>query len=177
MWNGFKREESSRKLYGIQDFISMMINDMDLDQVVKIYLAGCCYVKERENGRQIQTSTRWVFTLFGRTEEIFLNVLKMKSVLFNFYIRYEKGSFQDEQGTMETLKGYILFDRDVTENIVLSSLATKNVEKHVNPFYGMCYFSEMDTIYTKCLGNEKLHQDIIEHEEKWKNRGICEFAL
>ena len=125
-----------------------MVDDMNVGQVVKIYLAGCCYVKERENGRQIQTSTRCVFILFGRTEESFLNVLKMKSVLFNFYIRYEKGSFQDEQGTMETLKGYILFDRDVTENIVLSSLATKNIEKHVGPFSGLCYFSEMDTTYT-----------------------------
>ena len=78
---------------------------------------------------------------------------------------------------METLKGYILFDRDVTKNIVLSSLATKNVEKLVGPFIGLCYCSELDTTYTQCLGNEKLHQDIIEHEEKWKNRGICEFAL
>ena len=100
----------------------------------------------------------------------------MKSVLINFYIRYEKGSFQDEEGTVETLKCYILFDRDVTEKIVLSSLATKNVEKHV-PFSGLCYFSEMDTTDTQCLGNEKLYQDIIEYEEKWKNRGICEFAL
>ena len=101
----------------------------------------------------------------------------MKSVLFNFYIRYEKGSFQDEEGTVEMIKDYFLFDRDVTENIVLSSLATKNIEKHVGPNSGMCYFSEMDTTYTQCLGNEKLHQDIIEHEEKRKNRGICEFAL
>ena len=68
---------------------------------------------------------------------------------------------------METLKGYILFDRDVTEkNIVLSSLATKNIEKYVGPFSGLCYFSEMDTTYTQCLGNEKLHQGIIEYEEK-----------
>ena len=36
--------------------------------------------------------------------------------------------------------------------------------------------SAMDTAYTQCLGNDKLHQDIIEHEEKLKNRGICEFA-
>ena len=67
MWNGFKREESSRKLYAIQDFITMMVDevdDMNVGQVMKIYLAGCCYVKERENGRQIQTSTRWVFILF-----------------------------------------------------------------------------------------------------------------
>ena len=35
----------------------------------------------------------------------------------------------------------------------------------------------MDSAYTQCLGNEKLHQNFIEHEEKWKNRGICEFAL
>ena len=62
----------------------MIIEDVNVDQVVKIYLAGCCYVKERENGRQIQTSSRWCFILFGRTEESFLNVLKMKSVLFNF---------------------------------------------------------------------------------------------
>ena len=75
----------------------------------------------------------------------------MKSVLFNFYIRYEKGSFQDEEGTVETLKGYILFDRDVTENTVLLSLATKNVEKLVGPFIGLCYFSELDTTYTKCF--------------------------
>ena len=103
----------------------------------------------------------------------------MKSVLFNFYIRYQnKKSFQDEQGTMETLKGYILFDRDVTETIVLSSLATKNIEKHVIRYYGFSDYSDnMDIIYTQCLGNDKLHQDIIEHEEKWKNRGICEFAL
>ena len=78
---------------------------------------------------------------------------------------------------METLKGYILFDRDVTEKIVSSSLATKNVEKHVLPDYGFSDFSDMDTTYTHCLGNDKLHQDIIEHEFKWKNRGICEFAL
>ena len=78
---------------------------------------------------------------------------------------------------MKTLKGYISFDRDVTGNIVLSSLETKNIEKHVFPFYGLREFSEMDTTYTQCLGNEKLHQDNIEHEKKWKNRGICEFAL
>ena len=35
----------------------------------------------------------------------------------------------------------------------------------------------MNTTYTQCLGNEKLHQDNIEHEEKRNNRGICEFAL
>ena len=178
LWNGFKREESSCKLYAIQDFITMMIDDMNVDQVVKIYLAGCCYVKERENGRRIQTSSPWCFILFVRIEESFLKVPKMKLVLFNFYIRYEKGSFQDEQGTMETLKGYISFDRDVTENIVLSSLATKNIEKHVIPDYGFSdYSNNMDTTYKQCLGNDKLHQDIIEHEEKWKNRGICEFAL
>ena len=101
----------------------------------------------------------------------------MKSVLFNFYIRCEKGSIQDKEGTVEMLKGYILFDRDVTKNIVLSSLATKNAEKRVDPFYGYCYLSEMESTYTQCLGNEKLHQDIIEHEEKWINCGICEFAL
>ena len=55
----------------------------------------------------------------------------MKSVLFIFYIRYEKSSLQDKEGSVETLKDYILFDRDVTENTVLSSLATKNVEKRV----------------------------------------------
>ena len=92
LWNGFKRQETSRKLYAIQDFNTMIIDDMNVDQVVKIYLAGCCYVKERENGRQIQTSSRWCFILFGRAEESFLHVLKMKSVLFNFYIRYEKSS-------------------------------------------------------------------------------------
>ena len=75
------------------------------------------------------------------------------------------------------MKGYILFDRDVTENIVLSSLAIKNIEKHICPNSGMSYFSEMDTAYRQCLGNDKLHQDIIEHEEKRKNRGICEIAL
>ena len=58
LWNGLKREESSRKLYAIQDFITMMIDDMNADQVVKNYLAVCCYVKGRENGRQIQTSSR-----------------------------------------------------------------------------------------------------------------------
>ena len=135
---------------------------MDLELDVKIQLALCWHRTNKD-----KPSDRWVFILFGRTEESFLNVLKMKSVLINFYIRYEKGSFQ----------GYILFDRDMTNNIVLSSLATKNVEKHVTPFYGMCYFSEMDTTYTQCSGNEKLHQDIIEHEEKCNNRGICEFAL
>ena len=154
----------------------MMINDMDLDLVLKTQLAVCWH-RNNKPDRSIQTSNRWTFILFGRTEESFLNVLKMKSVLINFYIRYEKGSFQDEEGTVETLKGYILFDRDVTEKIVLSSLATKNVEKPVVPFSGLCYFSEMDTTYTQCLGNEKLYQDIIEYEEKWKNRGICEFAL
>ena len=157
---------------------TMMIDDMDADQVVKNYLAVCCYVKGRENGRQIQTSSRWVFILFGRTEESFLNVLKIKSVLFNFYIRYEKGSLQDEEESVEILKGYILFDRDVTENTVLSSLATKNVENSVIADYGLSHFiDKMDITYTQCLGNEKLHQDITEHEEKWKNRGICEFAL
>ena len=135
------------------------------------------YWHQSSKDRPIQTSSRWTFILFGRIEESFLNVLKMKSVLINFYIRYEKGSFQDEEGTVETLKGYILFDRDVTENIVLSSLATKNVEKLVSPFICLCYFSELDTTYTQCLGNEKLHQDNIEYEEKRKNRGICEFAL
>ena len=105
----------------------------------------------------------------------------MKSVLFDFYIQYEKGSIQDEEETLEILKGYILFDRDVTKNIVLSALATKNVEKRVDPFYGYSYLSEMDSTYTQCLGNDKLQQNFIEHEKKkkkkWKNRGICEFAL
>ena len=79
---------------------------------------------------------------------------------------------------METLKGYILFDRDVTENIVISSLSTKNIEKHVIPDYVFSDYSDnMDITYTQCLGNDKLHEDIIEHEEKWKNPGICEFAL
>ena len=102
----------------------------------------------------------------------------MKSVLFNFYIRYEKSSLQDEEESVEILKGYILFDRDVTENIVLSSLATKNIDKRVIADYGLSEFSDkMDITCTQCLGNEKLHRDIIENEEKWKNRGICEFAL
>ena len=75
------------------------------------------------------------------------------------------------------MKGYILFDRDVTKNIVHSALAIKNIEKHICPNSGISYFSEMDSAYTQGLGNEKLHQNFIEHEEKWKNRGICEFAL
>ena len=150
--------------YAMMDFISMMINEINLDPEHEIYLP-------------IQTSDRWAFILFGRTEESFLNVLKMKSVLFNFYIRYEKGSIQDEEETLEILKGYILFDRDVTKNIVLSALITKNVEKRVDPLYGYSYLSEMDSTYTQSLGNEKLHQNFFEHEEKWKNRGICEFAL
>ena len=86
LWNGFKREESSRKLHAIHNFITMIIDDMNVDQVVKIYLAACCYVKERENARLIQTSSRWCFIFFGRTEGSFLNVLTMKSVLFNFNI-------------------------------------------------------------------------------------------
>ena len=171
MWNGFKREESSRMMYAMNDFISMMINGMDLDLDVKIQLA-LCWHRGSKLERPIQTS-RWTFILFGRTEESFLNVLKMNSVLFNFYIRYEKGSFQDEEGTVETLKGYILFDRKHCSFISCK----KNIEKHVGPNSGMCYFSEMDTAYTQCLGNDKLHQDIIEHEEKRKNCGICEFAL
>ena len=102
----------------------------------------------------------------------------MKSVLFNFYIRYEKSSLQDEEGSLEIMKGYISFDRDVTANTVLSSLALKNVEKRVIADYGFSDFSDnMDITYTQCLGNDKLHQGIIEHEEKWKNLGICEFAL
>ena len=176
MWNGFKREESSRKMYAMNDFITMIINDMDLGLDVKIQLA-LCWHRGSKLERPIQTTTRWTFILFGRIEGSFLNVLKMKSVLFNFYVRYEKGSFQDEEGTVETMKGYILFDRDVTENIVHSSLAIKNIEKHICPNSGMSYLNEMDTAYTQCLGNDKLHQDIIEHEEKRKNRGICEFAL
>ena len=40
LWNGFKRQESSHKLYAIQDFITMMIDDMNVDQIVKIYLAA-----------------------------------------------------------------------------------------------------------------------------------------
>ena len=132
---------------------------MDLDLVKKIELAHYWHQSNKPD-RPIQTSNRWTFILLGRTEESFLNVLKMKSVFINFCIRYEKGSFQDEEGTMETLKGYILFDRDVTGNTVLSSLATKNVEKLVGPFIGLCYFSELDTTYTQCLGNEKLHQEI-----------------
>ena len=175
MWDGFKRGESSRKLYAMMDFISMMINEMYMDPEHEIYLAVCWHRISKD--KPIQTSDRWAFILFGRTEERFLNVLKMKSVLFNFYIRYEKGSIQDEEGTLEILKGYILFDRDVTKNIVLSALTTKNVEKRVDPFYGYSYLSEMDSTYTQCLGNEKLHQNFIDHEEKWKNRGICEFAL
>ena len=175
LWNGFKREESSRKLYAIQDFITMMIDDMNVDQVVKNCLAAC-WCQGGENGRQIQTSSRWVFILFGRTEESFLNVVKMKTVLLNFYIRYEKRSLQDKEESVEILKGYILFDRDVTENTVLSSLATKNVKKLVTVDYGFSDFSEMDT-FSQCLGKDKLHQDIIEHKEKWKNRGICKFAL
>ena len=118
---------------------------MDLDLVKKIELAHYWHQSNKPD-RPIQTSNRWTFILLGRTEESFLNVLK--------------GSFQDEEGTMETLKGYILFDRDVTGNTVLSSLATKNVEKLVGPFIGLCYFSELDTTYTQCLGNEKLHQEI-----------------
>ena len=90
----------------------------------------------------------------------------MKSVLFNFYIRYQNSSLQDEEESVEILKGYISFYRDVKENIVLSSLATKED-----------FCDNMDTTYTQCLGNEKLHQDIVEHKEKWENRGICEFAL
>ena len=175
MRNGFKREESSRKLYAMNDFISMMINGMDLGLDVKIQLALCWHQGSKE--RPIETTTRWTFILFGRIEDSFLNVLKMKSVLFNFYVRYEKGSFQDEEGTVETMKGYILFDRDVTKNIVHSALAIKNIEKHICPNSGISYFSEMDSAYTQGLGNEKLHQNFIEHEEKWKNRGICEFTL
>ena len=34
LWNEFKREGSSRKLYAIQDFITMMIHDMNVDQLV-----------------------------------------------------------------------------------------------------------------------------------------------
>ena len=111
MWNGFKREEPSRKLYAMNDFICMIINNMGMDPEHEIYLALCWHRANKD--KPIQVSDRWVFILFGRTEESFLNVLKMKSVLFNFYIRYEKGSIQHEEGTLEMLKGYILFDRDV----------------------------------------------------------------
>ena len=100
----------------------------------------------------------------------------MKSVLLNFYIRYENGFLQDEEESVEILKGYILFDRDVTKNNVLSSLATKNVKKLVT-VDGFSDFSEMDTTFSQCLGNDKLHQNSIEHKEKWENRGICEYAL
>ena len=110
MWNGFKREESSHKLYAMNDFIAMMINGMNLDLAQKMELA-LYWHQSKKPDRVIQTSNRWTFILLGRTEESFLNVLKMKSVLINFYIRYEKGSLQDEEGTMETLKGYILFER------------------------------------------------------------------
>ena len=175
MWAGFKRGKSSRKLYAMMDFISMMINDAYMDPEHEIYLAVCWHRLSRE--KPIYISDRWIFMLFGRTEDSFLNVLKMKSVLFDFYIKYEKGAIQDSEGTVEILRGYIIFDRDVTKNIVLSALATKNIEKRVDPFYWYSYLSEMDFTYTQCLGNEKLHQNFIEHEEKWKNRGICEFAL
>ena len=37
MWHGFKREESSRKLYAVHNFINMMIDDMDADQVLKVH--------------------------------------------------------------------------------------------------------------------------------------------
>ena len=39
MWRGYKREESSRKLYAMNDFISMIINDMGLDLTQKMELA------------------------------------------------------------------------------------------------------------------------------------------
>ena len=96
MWNGFKREESSRKLYAMNNFISMMIHDMDLDLEQKIHLVLCWHRTNKD--KPIQTSDRWVFTLFGRTEERFLNVLKMKSFLINSYIRYEKRIFPRRGG-------------------------------------------------------------------------------
>ena len=54
MWNGFKREESSCKLYAMNDFISMMINDMDLDLVLKIQLA-LCWHRSNKPDRPLQT--------------------------------------------------------------------------------------------------------------------------
>ena len=132
MWDRFKREESSHKLYAMNDFISMMINDMGLDLAQKMELALHWHWGSKDS--PIQTSCRWTFILLGRTEERFLNVLIMKSVFFNFYIRYEKGSFQDEEGTVETLKGYILFDRDVTKTLffhLLQQRTLKNLLVHL----------------------------------------------
>ena len=77
LWHGYKREESSRKLYAMNDFISMMINDMDLDLAQKMVLVVYWHQSKKPD-RPIQTSNRWTFILLGRTEESFLNVLEMK---------------------------------------------------------------------------------------------------
>ena len=54
MWNGFKREESSRKLYAMNDFFSMMINDMGQDLTQKMELA--LYWHRGSKDSPIQTS-------------------------------------------------------------------------------------------------------------------------
>ena len=80
---------------------------------------------------RIRLTSWWRFIIFGRTEESFLNVLKMKSVLFTFHIRYRKAFIEDvEERGNGGIHGwvYILFDRDVTVQNVFSSLATINVK-------------------------------------------------
>ena len=58
--------------------------------------------------------------------------------------------FKTSRKNGNTERLYILFDGDVTDNIVLSSLATKNIEKYVIPDYGFSDYSDnMDITYTQ----------------------------
>ena len=173
---GVAKGETSCKLYRMHSFIVMMCDDTNFDLPLQAYLA-ICLLKDNYIAKQMRTTSRWVFIIVGRTEESFLNVLKMKSVLFNFYLRYKKGSIQDGEEIVDTMEGYILFDRDVTEEVVYSTLSTKDISKHIFPFSGVREYSEMDSKFPLFLGNDQLHKVIVEYEDKWKNRGICEFAL
>ena len=70
MWNGFKRDESSRKMYAMNDFISMMINGMDLDLDVKIQLA-LCWHRGSKLERPIQTTSRWTLSCLEELKKVF----------------------------------------------------------------------------------------------------------
>ena len=175
---GCRSGEESSKLYDIQYFITLLIADCDFvrcDQ--KLELTN--YKLRGGDGLRFRDTCRWHFMTYLEneiTEEQFIKSLIKKSEVFNFYVRYKKGSVEhrdpplfDVIRTVDTIKGYIIYEKDVSARIASSNLKTFSafaLENHVS-------YQEYDDKYPFHLGNEELHQQIIQKEAKIGNQMNC----
>ena len=174
---GCEKGEESSKLYDIQYFITLLIADCDIRPDQKLELRY--YRLNVGFGLQFRDSCRWNFVIYldnGRTEEQIIKSLIKKSEVFNFYVRYKKASIESRNPphfdfiqTVDTIEGYIIYEKDVSARIASSHLKTCVafvLEKHST-------FHELDEKYPFHLGNEELYQQRILKEAKIENQMNC----